>query len=422
MPEELEPFDPREYLLSGDWHTVLAHKGWEAAPPGIKSVKKTYRFPKGWFITLWVEEEREADDYVTFNEVIPSRLKPTAKVVAYGPHGNALGGLWCTDEAVPKVVAEIEELITQFRQSYKDAANAVGRVLGNAQDIVEGEADFDPRDYFAGYTGLMLELGYEPAGELAFRKVIQSPTTTFKVYVDGASDGHPGYLHVEGRPNDWMATGMWHQRGDFRTLLDHAFDDNPPTDYLKQLDAKLTAFNGTFEQIDGELMRDKSELLALTDRAWKARKAQKRVESIVDKLLDSEESFDAREYIMATPTIETFNDELSQMGWTARGESGWGWQWTKDGYEISGVDCDLKLFILPEFPHESHVEVQANYTDDNGFEHWERVDQEQGWWEMEKGESVPEYTARIEDGIARNLRVPETYEPEGPEEDWYRDR
>ena len=285
MPE-LEPFDARAYLTAGDWRSELARRGWHQAPGDIESVRKDYFSPLGWRIHVWAEWSGPEHD----ND---------ARVLAFGLNGDRLGDIWMEHYDVLPVVDQLEKLIV-LDQPYEGVAATVARFLG--AKLAESD-EFDPRDYFAGYTGLMGSLGYESAGMLAFAKTIQTPQVTFKVYVDGASDGHPGYLHVEGRPNDWMATGTWNRDGQFRTLLTHAFENDPPTDYLKQLDAKLTGFSGTFEQIDGELTRDKSTLIALSDRSFKARK---RVESLVNKLLDSEVDFDPREYLLDEPSIEVY--------------------------------------------------------------------------------------------------------------------
>jgi len=395
VPEDLEPFDAREYLNAGDWQTTLVDKGWHLAPGNIESVRKDYFSPLGWRIHVWVEREE--------------KLKATPEdtfILAFGPNGNKLGGMWVTYDEALGAVDRLERLI-QLDQPYDIVSANVAQFLGKIPRANESE-DFDPREYFVGFEDVMSDLGYEHGGQRSYRKTIETPQVTFNVHITGAqpSLAVQGFIFVEGRPNDWMASGMW--RGYFITVLARETQGDPPTDYLKQLDAKLTGYKGTFEQIEAELNQEASGLTANYNQALKA---QNRVESLVNKLLDSEEVFDPREYITFDPS-DVFKKELERAGWhLVRPDTNFGWQWGKDSgkdwpddwHEVKGVRCNLRLYILPEFPHESHLQVSIKYLDSEGYEHWGLVDQDTIWWEMEQGESVKAYVARIEDDVDQYL-------------------
>ena len=394
MPQELDDFDPREYLTAGDWQAALVRRGWHQAPGDIQSVRKDYFSPLGWRIHLWVE--RETNLAIAPEDTI---------IIAFGPNGTKLGSMWVGYDDALGDVDRLERLI-QLDRPYEVVSDNVARFLGSK--VSESEEDFDPRAYMMDdFMGLMQSLGYLNAGARSFAKTIHTPQVDFKVYWDGVdepSQVQAGHVMVEARFSDYQQYPSWSHRGmsTFRVIFSHVFDGDPPLDVVKELDTMLTGWTSSLEAADGELMRLKSKLTALGDRQFKARK---RVESLVNKLLDSEEPFDARQYVLDEPNIEALAAVLEKHYWQLTERAGtFGWKFRKLDVDIKGTTCDLSLFVLPEPAFESHVELFTVRTDANGFEHRERVPQ-QLWWEWYFHETFDDYAARISNGIAHEAKV-----------------
>lgn len=150
MPEELEPFDARAYLEAGDWQSVLVKRGWHQAPGNLESVRKDYFSPLGWRIHVWVE--RETRMAVTPEDTF---------IIAFGPNGNKLGGIWVTNDAALGDVDRLERLI-QLDRPYEVVSDNVARFLGAIPRANESE-DFDPSAYLSDeFSDLMLYSGLHP--------------------------------------------------------------------------------------------------------------------------------------------------------------------------------------------------------------------------------------------------------------------
>jgi len=382
---------------------VLAKRGWHQAPNGIESFRKDYYSPLGWCIHVWVEHEDRL-------EVTPE----DTLILVFGPHGTKLGSLWLTKDEALDYVNRLERVL-QLDQPYEVVADEVTRFLGGSK-VIESEEDFDARSYLMDeFTGLLKSLDYLHVAERSFVKNIHTPQVEFKLYWDGVAEdtrfnsagqqrhrGQNGGVLVEARHENYQQYATWEPFGqNFHTLLNHAFDHDPPLDVVKQVDDLLTHWTGTIQMAEGELIRLKSKLTDMGEQWFKARK---RVESIVDNLLDSEEPFDARQYVLDEPKIETLAEVLAAYYWelTERGGK-FGWKFRKLDVDIKDVRCDLSLFVLPEFPFESHLELHTVKVDANGFEHRVRVPQ-QLWWEQ-LHETFDEYATRISYDISQEAKV-----------------
>ena len=414
MPQELEPFDARAYLEAGDWQSALVKKGWHQAPGDIQSVRKDYFSPLGWRIHLWVE--RETKLAIATEDTI---------IIAFGPNGTKLGSMWVGYDDALGDVDRLERLI-ELDRPYEVVADNVARFLGSK---LSEAGEFDPRAYMADdFSELMLTFGYKHVAERSYVKPYHTPLVDFKVYYDGVAEekrflspgegrhrGQAGGIMVEARLTQagvernpdlprWMQD--W-TRQNYRSLLSHAFDHDPPLDIVKQVDDTLTNWTGTIDEAEVAMTHLKGRLRTMSNQFFKARK---RVESLVNKLLDSEEPFDARQYMMDAPSIELLADELERNHWQLTEREGkFGWKFRRLDADVNGVTCDLYLYVLPEPPFESHIELFAVWRDANGFEHRVRVPQ-RAWWELESGESVADYVARIIDGMARKLKAPQHFQ------------
>ena len=361
----------------------------------------------------------------------PNPAEETLKVIAYGPHGTRLGGLWTSPDDVLGIVHRLEVILNQ-NGAYEPTANAVAHQLGviavpypEAVQEAEGD-DFDPREYLDDeFTRTMESLGYRPSGQRSYSRAIHAPQVHFKVYLSGVEEeqrftapgearrGPSGHLLIEARHAGWMQFSVWnpHGKSDYQTLLDHTFEHDPPTDVVLEVDRLLSNWKGTFSEIEGELTRLKSKLTALSDKAFQARR---RVESLVNTLLEGDDDdFDPREYLLVPSDIDGIAEELKQNGWTLeKKDEHWGWKFWREDYRVGDISCDLVLFVIPEPPYEIMIEVFAHYLDDNGFEHRQRVDQENAWWENNPGEPVTDYVYRVLDSVSRVLKVPQFYQPD----------
>lgn len=270
MPEELEPFDAREYLTAGDWQSVLVHRGWHPAPENIESARKNYVSPLGWTVDVWVEHEAglavDPEDNL---------------IVAFGPNGHRLAGTWVTGDEVLGTVNRLEQLI-QLDQPYDVVSRNVAKFLGAIPRANESEEDFDARAYLTDdFDGLMQSLGYVSTGGRSYAKRINTPLVDFRIYWSGLTEDSPvqvGHVLVEARPAENRAR----LNSNFFSHLSYTFDGDPPLDVIKELDTCLDGWTNTFEAAEGELTRFRSKLIELSDRRFKAKK---RVESIVNKLL-----------------------------------------------------------------------------------------------------------------------------------------
>lgn len=293
MADDSENFDARAFLLSADeWKQTLLNAGWQQSPAvdddGFFSVRKDYCGELGWNIYFWVETAG-----TDFGEV-QKKEKPVA-VFVYGPNGARLGRLQVEPEDVLPMVAKIEKAI-DLSLPYDQVVDRLLPVLR----VQEGE-EFDARAYLYDdeLVELLVNLGYLYAGGRSYTKEIVTPQMRARIYWEGLPEEsrheqpptHYGDVLIELRPTDYFSP-RWHKlyaSGNFRTVLYHVFDSDPPLDTVRYIDSAITAFAGDVPEVEAEatafFTQLKSELIELTDRASAARR---RVESIVDSLLEAQ--------------------------------------------------------------------------------------------------------------------------------------